>query len=561
MNNPDIVNMLPYRRSAAVMLLVGIFSVGIWVAGTSTIASSLRLPIILSGLGLIIASITINAIMVILRRFRPISSATFAAYTSLVSGLCLLYGSTGQILHPLIIVWVLTLFLASKWEWRGVIVAAIGGLSVISWQNIGSGFSIETFVTSLTSSLTPIAAAVLQFHSRLSENKEDTLHILAQELSKVSNKSDIVINAIGDGVVAVDNKGIIQLVNPAAEKLTGWTNFDALGLGFETVLKFVNSKDEIATAGSNPVKSVLNGGAPFNSRELRLVTNSGNKLNVSLLVSPIGKFGNGAIIVFRDITREIAQNREQVEFISTASHEMRTPVAAIEGYISLAINPQTATVDERARGYLIKAHESAGHLGRLFQDLLEVSRAEDGRLKNELRVIDTSDFIRESVAMFTEKAIQKHLSIQFLPDVPMNESQTPELAPTTYIHADPDHLREVMSNLLENAIKYTKSGDIEVNARAVDDTVVISVKDSGIGINPEDIPHLFQKFYRIDSSDTREIGGTGLGLYLCRRLVEAMNGRIWVESEAGKGSTFFVSLARLESSRVAELTQNTAPNL
>lgn len=327
------------------------------------------------------------------------------------------------------------------------------------------------------------------------------------------------------------------------------------------MLKFVNSKDEIATADSNPIKSVLNGGAPVNRRDLRLVTNSGKRLDVSLLVSPIGKFGNGAIIVFSDITHEIAQNREQVEFISTASHEMRTPVAAIEGYISLALNPQTASIDERGREYLIKAHESAGHLGRLFQDLLEVSKAEDGRLKNEPHVIDTSIFVRESVAMFTPKAVQKNLSIQFMPDVPMNESLGPELAPTTYVHADPDHLREVMSNLLENAIKYTKSGDIEVNSKAVDDTVVISVKDSGIGITPEDIPHLFQKFYRIDSSDTREIGGTGLGLYLCRRLVESMNGRIWVESEPGKGSTFFVSLARLESSRVAELTQKTPSNL
>ncbi len=558
MNNPDIVNMLPYRRSAAVMLFVGIFSIGIWAIDSTSLAVSFKSLPVLVGLVLIFISVLSSAVLMNLRRFRHISIATLVSYFFLIAGLCILYCSTNQIMHSLVVVWVMTLFLAAKWEWRGVAIATAGGLVALTWQNINIDFSAESFVSSLLPSLTPVVAAILQFRSRFSENKEDTLHVLAQELSKVSNKSDIVINAIGDGVVAVDNKGVVQLVNPAAETITGWTNFDAIGLNFDTILKFVNSKGEIASSDASPIRSVLNGGGPFSSRELQLVTNSGKKVHVSLLVSPIGKFGNGAIIVFRDITSEMAHNREQVEFISTASHEMRTPVAAIEGYISLALNPQTAAVDERARGYLLKAHESASHLGRLFQDLLEVSKAEDGRLKNEPRVIDASNFVRDSVAIFTQKAAQKGLSIQFLPDAPMNESQTVELAPTTYVHVDPDHLREVLSNLIENAIKYTKSGDVEINTKAEGDMVVISVKDSGIGINPEDIPHLFQKFYRIDSSDTREIGGTGLGLYLCRRLVESMNGRIWVESEAGKGSTFFVSLARLESSRVAELTQDTS---
>lgn len=557
MSNPDIVNMLPYRRSAAVMMLIGIATIGLWVASLSDIATAIGSPLTIAGLSLVLASILANIAMLLLRRFRAISTVTFAAYMSLLAGFVCLYGPLGQVAPLLVVPWTLALFVASRWSWRGIIAALAAGLGIITWHNL-QDFSLVQLLTAAAASLVPIGAAILQFYNRQTDTHEDTLHLLAQELSQVSNKSDIVINAIGEGVVAIDNKGIIQLVNPSAEDLTGWTNFDALGLGYETVLKFIDDKGNIATGNSNPIQAVLHGGTPVNRSDLRLVTNSGKKLHVSLLVSPIGKFGNGAIIVFRDITREVAENREQVEFISTASHEMRTPVAAIEGYISLAINPQTATVDERARGYLIKAHESAAHLGRLFQDLLDVSRAEDGRLKNEPKVFDATDFLRESYAMLLHHATEKGLSLHFTPDIPQDpevQPQTPSLSPTTYVYVDPDHLREVISNLIENAIKYTKQGGISVNVTTENDKVVISVSDTGIGLTPEDIPHLFQKFYRIDSSDTREIGGTGLGLYLCRRLVESMDGHIWVESELGKGSTFYVSLNRIDNAKATELMQ------
>lgn len=129
------------------------------------------------------------------------------------------------------------------------------------------------------------------------------------------------------------------------------------------------------------------------------------------------------------------------------------------------------------------------------------------------------------------------------------------VAPVYYAHVDNDHLREVISNLVENAVKYTPSGDVLIDVGGDDTHVRISVQDSGIGIPTEDIPHLFQKFYRVDNTDTREIGGTGLGLYLCRRLAELMGGQILVESEYRKGSTFTLELPRidhLEAQRLME---------
>lgn len=390
-----------------------------------------------------------------------------------------------------------------------------------------------------------------QRHS--ADGKAEAYHALARELSQVANKSEIVINAIGDGVVATDNKGVIQLINPAAQTIIGWGKQEAQGLDYRSVIKLTNDKNAELDTASDPVQQILQGKPSVSRNDLLLLTSSGKKINVSLLVSPVGNFNNGSIIVFRDITNEVSENNQRTEFISTASHEMRTPVASIEGYLGLALNPATAQIDDKARLYLTKAHESAQHLGRLFQDLLDVSKSEDGRLKNEPKLIELVDFVRESTSALELKAQEHNLTLVFQPDVTENSNNS--ITPIYHVEVDPDHLRETLSNLIENAIKYTKEGSVTVNVTGNNNNAVVSIADTGIGIAKEDIPHLFQKFYRIDNTDTREIGGTGLGLYLCRRLVESMNGRLWVESEAGKGSTFFIELARMTSKEV-ERQQN-----
>lgn len=393
-----------------------------------------------------------------------------------------------------------------------------------------------------------IALIGLHRQRRSNDGQAEAYHAMAQELSQVANKSEIVINAIGDGVIATDGKGIIQLINPAAQAIIGWGKQDAEDLDYHSVIKLCDDKGNLIADDAGPIEQVLHDNPSITRNDLQLMTNSGKKINISLLVSPVGKYGSGAIIVFRDITDEVSENKQRTEFISTASHEMRTPVAAIEGYLGLALNPATAQIDDKARAYLTKAHESAEHLGRLFQDLLDVSKSEDGRLKNEPRVVEVVGFVRESVTALLPKAQEHGLSLIFQPDESENAGNS--IAPIFYTEVDPDHLRETMSNLIENAVKYTKEGSVSVNVTGDNDHVTISIADTGIGIAQEDLPHLFQKFYRIDNSDTREIGGTGLGLYLCRRLVESMNGRIWVESEFGKGSTFFVQLGRVDANQI-----------
>jgi len=230
---------------------------------------------------------------------------------------------------------------------------------------------------------------------------------------------------------------------------------------------------------------------------------------------------------------------------------MRTPVASIEGYLGLALNPATAHIDEKARDFITKAHESAQHLGRLFQDLLDISKVEDGRMKNNPKVINVNEFLKDIFDGLATKASEKQLNYIFMPDI-VGESKEKSLQPIFYANIDPDHFREVVSNLIENAIKYTPSGEVVVNVTGDDKQISVSVKDSGIGIPAEDIPHLFQKFYRVDNSDTREIGGTGLGLYLSRRLAEAMSGNLRVESKYKEGSTFYLEIPRMNSSEAKQ---------
>jgi hypothetical protein len=230
---------------------------------------------------------------------------------------------------------------------------------------------------------------------------------------------------------------------------------------------------------------------------------------------------------------------------------MRTPVASIEGYLGLALNPSTAQIDDKARDFITKAHQSAQHLGRLFQDLLDVSKADDGRLSNNPTVIDIVELTHNVAEGLLPQANAKGLRIDFKPRPDLYDTADKRddrtVTPVYYTKADADHLREILNNLVENAIKYTLEGGVVIDVKGDDNSIVVSIQDSGIGIPKEDIGHLFQKFYRVDNSDTREIGGTGLGLYLSRKLIEAIGGTIWVESTYKQGSTFFIKLPRLDT--------------
>jgi signal transduction histidine kinase len=257
---------------------------------------------------------------------------------------------------------------------------------------------------------------------------------------------------------------------------------------------------------------------------------------------------SGGIALFRDISDEKEVERQRNEFISTASHEMRTPVAAVEGYLSLAMNPAVATIDERAKGYLDKAHSSTKHLGDLFRDLLAITKIEDNHEGGE-EIFDLGAMAKDAVDDMRFEADKKHLEMQFAPSDQRLRGDN-IVMPVYAVKANPQRVREVIMNLLENAIKFTPQGTVRLTIGGTNDAVTLSVIDSGIGISAEDIGHLFQKFYRVDNSSTRTIGGTGLGLYLCRSIIEKAGGKIWVDSKLGEGSAFRFNLPRLASDKI-----------
>jgi PAS domain S-box-containing protein len=402
------------------------------------------------------------------------------------------------------------------------------------------------------------------WRNRFVDVEKQAVSQLSGMLRSNQQQSEILIQSIADGVIVTNTDGKITLINPMAAVMTEWPVDEATGVDIQSVVKLTQENGSDILVEDNPFTLVLDQKKRVN-QSLGLQGRNGNKRVISLVVSPVVLPNEttpiGAVAVMRDISNERAAEQQRAEFISTASHEMRTPVAAIEGYLALALNDKVSQIDSRAKGYLEKAHASTQHLGKLFQDLLTSSKAEDGRLTNHPTVVEMGAYMQQLTDDLKFAAEKKKLMSEFVIggadqtiDATTKDASTQHLLkPLYYVHADPDRLREVITNLFDNACKYTDQGKISIGLTGNSEVVQLYVRDTGAGIPATDIPHMFQKFYRVDNSATRTIGGTGLGLFICRKIIELYHGRIWVESTVGKGSTFFINLPRLTSQRASEL--------
>ena len=359
--------------------------------------------------------------------------------------------------------------------------------------------------------------------------------------------NEIVLESINEGVMIVNQKGNIQLVNPAACKLIGRDADELLHVNHDAVITLLDKTGNRISSARNPINIAIKQKEYKETRDLDMVAADSNKNTpVSIITTPSQGDNPNIVVTFRDIDRELREEHERNEFISTASHEMRTPVASIEGYLGLAMNPATATVDERAMGYLEKAHDASKHLGRLFQDLLDTTKLDDGKIQPVMRPVEIVKLVKKIADGQIPRITEKGLGYQFgSGSVDQQLGGGHRLEQLIYASVDEDFLSEIINNLIENAVKYTPSGWVTVNVKADNYNVQIIIQDTGIGIAREELSHVFQKFYRVDNRDTREIGGTGLCLYLVKQRVEMMNGRIWAESEPNKGSRFIVLLPRI----------------
>ena len=330
-----------------------------------------------------------------------------------------------------------------------------------------------------------------------------------------------VLGYVADGVFLVDSKGTLQLWNPAAEAITGVPAEAVVGRpveeaipGWEALAQAVS----IATAPAACASPATTLPVEIGGRELWL-----SVAGVS--------FEDGTVYAFRDLTQERRLEQLKADFIATVSHELRTPIAAVHGAAKTLERKDFVVPDDLRRQLLAVISDQSERLAHVVEDILLASQVESGRLALVSEQVDTADVARRVIAAARTHAPEE-LSLELVAP-----SSLPAVA------ADADKLRQVLANLVSNAIKYSPgTGHIEVRLEPRAAHLRVAVRDEGLGIPQPEQARIFEKFYRVDANMGRGVGGTGLGLYICRELVRRMGGSIWVESSEGSGSTFVVEL-------------------
>ncbi len=342
-------------------------------------------------------------------------------------------------------------------------------------------------------------------------------------ITEDQRRMEAMLHSINDGVIAFNNDARVILVNAAAERILGLPPFPQTD---NRHVKEVIRHPDLASIFLKSLNTRMEmeeeiGLGPPEKRILEIET--------SLIETSPGEH-MGIIAVIRDVTalRELEQAKS--DFVSTVSHELRTPLTSIKAYTATLRRRDVEFDEDTRQEFLRVIEDETDRLTRLVSDILDVSRIESGKLELKKRDFDLSRLVRIIIGKL-QSQFSNHVIKLASP-----ESIEP-------VCADPDKIEQVIVNLVDNAAKYSPSGgEIIIALAARQRGVDCGVSDRGVGIPEEHLPHIFEKFHRVDNRATREVYGTGLGLYVSKSIVEAHGGTIWVESELGKGSTFRFTL-------------------
>jgi PAS domain S-box-containing protein len=339
---------------------------------------------------------------------------------------------------------------------------------------------------------------------------------------EVEERSDAawVLEHVADGVLLLDRNGVVRLWNPAAKAITFIDADDVVG---KTATESIPGwKDAVDTV---PVSASPNPG--HDEVLIPIETSRGERW---IAISGVRFFG-GTVYAFRDLTDARQLEEIKADFIATASHELRTPLAAVYGAAQTLLRHDFALDEVGRERFVSLIADESERLGRIVNEILLANQLDAGRLDLEFEPFDPRDLLERVV-----EATRIHAPPSVNLTINAN-GEVPQVA------ADLDKVRQVLVNLVENAIKYSPDGGkVEVGIATRDDFVQFHVRDEGLGVAPEEQERIFEKFYRADPQMTRGVGGTGLGLYICKELIDRMGGRIWVEPNEEKGSTFFFEL-------------------
>lgn len=364
-------------------------------------------------------------------------------------------------------------------------------------------------------------------------------------------KNEAMLSSIGDGVFVIDATGRVVLFNKAAELISGYSVDEVYGRPYKEVLSFHN--EDNGALVEDFVISALAGNRAEMAQHTMLKRKDGALVPVADSSAPIinAQGGReGAVVVFRDITRERQLEHMKDEFLSIASHELRTPMGAVRANIAMILDGDYGPVNDDLREPLTDMKASTVRLVELVNDLLNVARIEAGRMKFTLSEFELREASQSTVASLAALGKEKGVEI------------TITHGDQVMVQADVDKIKQVLTNLIGNALKFTDSGTVTVSLTVQDGMVEVAVVDTGIGISIEDQGKLFGKFKQISSAQNGKPTGTGLGLYISREIVRKMGGDLYIKaSEVGKGSIFAFTVPRAQSLnaiRVKELIDREA---
>ncbi len=372
-----------------------------------------------------------------------------------------------------------------------------------------------------------------------SERIEKEVEKRTQELAAERNKLSLILSGIADSVIAVDSEKRIIVFNKAAENLTGYTKTQVFGKPLEGIIKVFDNVTEISSSIYCPINSDNFEGIVYDKKGLKLYGAEGKQTYVNLLAGQIKEgieVNLGCILTLHDVSEEKQLDEMKLDFVSMAAHELRTPLTSIKSYMYIFLRDYRGTLNENQLTILSRIGISTQRLTSLVENLLNVSRIERGQVTLSIRPIDWVKNIEEIITEIMGQAKDKKIQLNFI---------KPEKS--IFVQVDRFRINEVLMNLLANAINYTPSmGKITVWIEKVGQEVVTHIQDTGEGIPKEALPHLFTKFFRVSGVLEQGSKGTGLGLYIAKSIVEIHKGRIWVQSELGKGSIFSFSLLPAE---------------
>jgi two-component system phosphate regulon sensor histidine kinase PhoR len=344
-----------------------------------------------------------------------------------------------------------------------------------------------------------------------------TIRVLTDE----RNRSAAILRSMIEGVAVISAQERVLFSNRAFSQILG---VDTVAVEGRPLVEVVRQSDLLGI-----IKRALAGREEISSE---ILVGTLRPRSFAVTASPVRADGpTGAVLVLHEITELRRLERVRQDFAANISHEFRTPLTAIQGFAETLLGGALDDTSNRRRFVeIIRNH--AARLARLTEDLLKLSRIEAGQLQIEFLPVSVDHLIESCLETARLKAAQRNLTldVRMPPDLPL-------------VRGDANRLQEVLQNLLDNAVQYTlPGGRIELSASRVDDAVVLTVADTGIGIPQAEQGRIFERFYRVDAARSREAGGTGLGLSIARHIVDAHGGRLWVESVVGEGSYFHFSI-------------------